>query len=164
MHRATSRAACGRPSMGRDRVLLLLGAPVLALALTGCLAVPGAIDGPIAVDMHVATTPTSVEVDAPGWFAEVSRVFLCPALPPPLPDAAADRIGWTPGPACHDYGRHPSPGGLTVSLPLADLTGTAREAFAVSGEWYLVILEMDGDRVPSAVRTAFGPPPFAAAS
>jgi hypothetical protein len=44
------------------------------------------------------------------------------------------------------------------------LTGTAREAFAVSGEWYLVILEMDGDRVPSAVRTAFGPPPLAAAS
>lgn len=164
MRRVTLRAACERRSMGRDRALRLLGASVLALTVTGCLAVPGAIDGPIAVDMHVATTPTSVEVDAPGWFADTSAVFLCPALPPPLPDAAADRIGWTPGVACQDYGRHPSPRGLTVSLPLGELTGKAREAFAASGEWYLVILEMDGERVSSAVRTAFGPPPLAAAS
>ena len=164
MPHAISRAACGRRSMGRDRALRLLGTPVIALALTGCLVVPGDIDGPIAVDMHVATTPTSVEVDAPGWFADVSAVFLCPALPPPLPDAAADRIAWTPGAACHDYGRHPSPDGLTASLPLGALTGTARAAFVASREWYLVILEMDGERVSSAVRTAFGPPPFAAAS
>lgn len=164
MRRATSRVACGRPSMRPDRSLRLFGVPLLALALTGCLAVPGDIDGPIAVDMHVATTPTSVELDAPGWFADVSAVFLCPALPPPLPDAAADRIAWTPGAACHDYGRHPSPDGLTASLPLGELTGTTRAAFVASGEWYLVILEMDGERVSSAVRTAFGPPPFATAS
>jgi hypothetical protein len=130
----------------------------LAALLAGCLAVPGAIDGPIAVDMHVSTTPTSVDVDAPGWFADVSAVYLCPSLPPPLPEAAADRIGWTPGGACHDYGDHPSKDGLTLSLPLADLDDPERTAFEASTEWYLLLLDMDGQRVSSAVRTAFGPP------
>ncbi len=128
----------------------------LAAALVACLAVPGAVDGPIAVDLHIATTPTSVDVHAPGWFADMSQVYLCPHLPPPLPETATDRIGWTPGDDCHDYGRHAAPDGLTVSLPLADLDGAERATFGSAGEWYLLLLDMDGERISSAVRSGFG--------
>ena len=144
--------------MRADRPVGPLATIALAVVLTGCLAVPGAIDGPIVVDMHISTTSTSVDVDAPGWFADVSAIYLCPSLPPPLPDAAANRIGWAPGGDCHDYGTRPSRDGLTVSLPLADLDAPQRVAFDASPEWYLLLLDLDGDRVSSAVRSAFGAP------
>jgi hypothetical protein len=136
----------------------------LAGILVACLAVPGAVDGPIAVDLHITTTATSVDVHAPGWFSDASQVYLCPSIPPPLPEAAADRIGWTPGGDCHDYGRHPAPNGLTVGLPTADLVGAERAAFASAGEWYLLLLDMDGERISSAVRSAFGAPGLSPAS
>ncbi len=141
---------------------VVIAGAALALLLSGCLAVPGAIDGPIAVDLHVSTTPTTVEVDAPGWFAETTAIYLCSASPPVLPEAAADRVGWTPGGACHDYGTRPSRDGLKVSLPLTDLAGETWAPFAAADEWYLLLLDLDGDRVSSAVRSRFGAPDIVA--
>ncbi len=134
------------------------------VSIGGCLAVPGSVDGPIAVRLHITSTPTSVEVDAPGWFADETSIWLCPTAPPILPEDAADRDGWTPGEPCHDYGLRPSRDGLTASLPLAELDSTERAAFDGSGEWYLVLLDLDGDRVSAAIRSAFDAPNLPAAS
>lgn len=127
-------------------------------ALGGCMAVPGSFDGPIAVSMHIRTTPTTVELDAPGWFADTSAVYLCAAAPPVLPEAAADRVGWTPGGECHDFGRHSSRDGLTISLPLSAMQGETWPAFEAAEDWYLLLLDLDGERVSSAVRSRFPAP------
>jgi len=142
-----------------------LGAAVLliAAAVGGCALTSTTLDGPMAVPLRVTTTPTTIEVDAPGWFADLSAIYLCPTEPPALPEAAADRVGWTPGDACHDYGRFPSPDGLEVQLSLSDLTGPAGAALAASDQWYLLLLDLDGDRVSSAIRSAFAPPVRSAA-
>jgi hypothetical protein len=140
------------------RLVTLLALLVSPLIVSGCLAVPGAIDAPIGVVLRVSTTPTSVEVEAPGWFTDLSALYLCPRLPPPLPEAAADRVGWTPGGDCHDFGTRPTRDGLVASLPLADLAGPGAAAFASSPEWAILLLELDGDRVSAAVRSLFRAP------
>jgi hypothetical protein len=137
---------------------------LLSVAVAGCTLSPGAVDGPIAVPLRVTTTPSTIEVDAPGWFADVSAIYLCPTEPPPLPEAAADRVGWSPDATCHDFGRFPSADGLAVELPLADLSGPSGTALAASEQWYLLLLDLDGDRVSSAIRSAFAPPVRATAS
>jgi hypothetical protein len=136
----------------------LAGLVLLPLLLGGCVLGPGTLDGATPVNMHVWTTPTTVEIDAPGWTVDVSAVYLCATAPPRLPDASTDRIAWTPGGDCHDFGTHPSRDGLTVSLPLADLAGTAWPAFEASDEWYVLLLDLDGDLVSSAVRSQFHAP------
>jgi hypothetical protein len=143
------------------RLALVAG---LAALVAGCAGGTSALDGALPVALRVSTTPTTVEVDAPGWLANVSEVYLCPDPPPPLPDANADRKGWTPGDACHDFGRHPSRDGLTVSLPIADLSGPQWAAFEAATDWYLLVLDLDGDVVASAVRSRFHAPPVTAPS
>lgn len=135
-----------------------------AVVVGGCRVDGALLDAPGAVNMHVWPTPTSVEVDAPGWLAETSAVYLCASEPPTLPDAAADRVGWTPGGDCHDFGRHASPDGLTISLPLTGLQGAPWPAFQAAEDWYLLLLDLDGDRVSNAVRSRFHAPAGFAAS
>jgi hypothetical protein len=137
------------------RLTLLAG---LAALVAGCAGGTSTLDGALPVALRVSTTPTTVDVDAPGWIADVSQVYICPDPPPPLPDANADRQGWTPGGDCHDFGRHPSRDGLVVSLPVADLSGPQWPAFQAATDWYLLVLDLDGDLVASAVRTRFHAP------
>ncbi|MEO6207217.1 MAG: hypothetical protein ABIP77_04610 [Candidatus Limnocylindrales bacterium] len=143
-------------------VAVVLG--VAATTFTGCTLSDVALDGPIAVNLHIRTTATSVEVDAPGWFAATTGIHLCPVAPPVLPAPGPARDGWKPGPPCHDYGRQPSVDGLTVSLPLADLAGETSAAFAAADDWYLLLLDLDGDRVTAAIRSSFKAPADVAAS
>lgn len=136
----------------------------LASVLGACDLPPGALDGPMTpVSLRVEATSTSVEIDAPGWFAETSAVYLCSAEPPPLPEPGPDRVGWTPGPACHDYGRYASRKGLTASLALTDLAGPAWAPFAAAQDWYVLIVDIRGDRVSIAIRSRFAAPDDVAA-
>ena len=142
-----------------ERRLVAAALLIVSVAvLGGCVVVPGSLDGPIAVRLHIRTTPTTVEVDAPGWFADTSAVYLCATAPPVLPEAAADRVGWTPGGDCHDYGRHSSRDGLTISLPLSAIDRETWPAFESAEDWYLLLLDLDGDRVSSAVRSRIHAP------
>jgi hypothetical protein len=143
--------------MGADAHLRLIRTLAASALVAGCVA-PGTLDGVMPVNLHVWTTPTTVEVDAPGWLADLSTVYLCPTDPPRIPDAAADRVDWTPGGGCHDYGTHPSRDGLTVSLPLVAIEGEERAAFEAAEDWYLLLLDFDGDRVSMAVRSRFHAP------
>lgn len=149
--------------LGRAPAVVAVIASVVAV--TGCVVEAGSLDGPGGpVNMHVWTTPTTVEVDAPGWLADTSAVYLCASAPPVLPEDAADRVGWTPGGDCHDLGRHASRNGLRISLPLTALRGAPWPAFESAEDWYLLLLELDGDRVSTAVRSRFHAPSEVAAS
>lgn len=182
MRRATLPAACGRPmraieptepvrSLHTPRrsptprrsakpaaLATLGGLMTLVTLVSGCTLAPVALDGPIAVNLHIATTTDQVRVDAPGWFAPISSIYLCAAQPPPLPEPGPERDGWTPGPGCHAYGTHPSRDGLTVDLPLVDLDARERPVFAAAPDWILLLLSVEGDRVTSAVRSQFRRP------
>ena len=136
-------------------------APVL---LAGCAAGTHTLDGAVPIPLRVSTTATTVDIDAPGWYAAESTIYLCPSPPPPLPDATADRRGWTPGGGCHDYGRRSSGNGLTASLPIADLEGGGWPAFQAAPDWYVLVLQVDGDLVVAATRSQFHAPPIAAGS
>ena len=140
------------------RFLAGLAPFLLAAVVGGCVLQGPALDGPIAVNLHITTTPSSVEVDAPGWFAEETAVYLCSAEPPVLPEPGPDRVGWRPGDACHAYGTVPSRDGLRIGLPIDSLAGEPWPAFAAAEDWYVYLLEVDGDRVVSAVRSRFGAP------
>lgn len=148
----------------RAEIARLAHLTALAALVTGCAGGTSTLDGALPVVLRVSTTPTTVDVDAPGWLADVSEVYLCPDPPPPLPDANADRKGWTPGGDCHDFGRHPSRDGLMVSLPVADLSGVQWPAFQAATDWYLLVLDLDGDVVASAVRSRFHAPSVTAPS
>jgi hypothetical protein len=137
-----------------------LAAALLALVAGGCNIPPGSLDGPIAVILHVDTTPTTVDFRAENWYSDATAICLCPAEPPPLPEPGPELVGWTPGPQCHDYGIRPSPNGLAASLPITELGAAQRPFFVESQEWYLLLLDLEGDRVSSAIRSAFAAPPL----
>lgn len=163
MPHATSRAASGPRSTAADvrrghAIRVALAGAALAVASNACVLDPAALDGPIAVNLHITPTPTTIDIDAPGWFAPVSGVHLCATAPPFLPDPGPARIAWTPGAGCHDFGRFASEDGLVATLPLDDLSGEERATFAAAPDWYVLLLELDGDRVDSAVRSRFTPP------
>ena len=179
MRRATLPAACGRPmrviepteparSLDTPRrrptptrsanLAALVTLAALVALVSGCTLSPVALDGPIAVNLHIRASADMVEVDAPGWFAPTSSIYICAAEPPPLPEPGPERDGWTPGPGCHAYGTHPSKDGLAVDLPLADLGARERPAFAAASDWTLLLLSVEGDRVTSAVRSQFRRP------
>jgi hypothetical protein len=137
----------------------LLAVLLAAVTLAGCEIEGPALDGPIAVNLHVRTTSSSVEVDAPGWFADQTIVYLCHAEPPLLPEPGPERVGWRPDDRCHDYGTVPSEAGLEISLPLDALAGDPWTDFAAAAEWYLFLVEVDtSDRVLSAIRSRFKAP------
>lgn len=146
----------------RRRSLAPIGIVLVASLVAGCG--NGSLEIGTPVNLHVSTTPETVEVDAPGWFADISAVYLCPVAPAQLPFAPADRVGWTPGESCEFMGSYPSREGLTLSLPLDGLGAARRPAFDAAVDWYLVLLDLDGDRVGSAISSRFHSPSEAAGS
>jgi hypothetical protein len=148
--------------MGGERRLLVTLVGV-ALIAGGCVG-GSSLDFGTPVNLHISTTPTSVELDAPGWFADVSAVYLCPAEPARLPDSPAERVDWTPGDACEFMGSYPSTDGLTLSLPLSGLKPERRPAFDAAADWFLVLMDLDGNRVGSAINSKFHAPPAASPS
>ena len=134
------------------------------LMVAGCAGGTSTLDGALPVPLRVSPTATTVDLDAPTWSSAVSAVYLGAAAPPPLPDATADRQGWTPGGGCHDFGRHPSRDGLMVSLPIADLAGPDGAPFRTASDWYVMVLALEGDLVTSAMRSRFRAPARDAAS
>ena len=135
----------------------LVGLALTTVVVGGCLG-GSSLDMGTPVNLHVWTTPTAVEVDAPGWISDASRVFLCAAEPPRPPEAATDREGWTPGGICQDFGIYPGPDGLRVSLPLGAFDADQIPVFEAASDWYLLLLDLDGQRVVSSIRTRFHAP------
>jgi len=132
---------------------------VLLVALVGGCRLPeNALDGPLAVPLRITATPDSIEVDAPAWYAPQTVVYLCSAEPPSLPEPGPNRVGWTPGASCHDYGRFAAPDGLSVSLPLAALSEAEQPAFDAAVDWYLLLVKVEGERIVAAIRTRLSPP------
>ena len=148
--------------MGERRLLVglvtVLGA---ALVAGGCINAPS-LDFGTPVNLHVSTTPTSVELDAPGWLADISAVYLCPSQPAHLPDNAAERVDWTPGPDCEFMGSYPSRDGLKLSMPVSGIHSERRPKFDAAVDWYVVLLDLDGNRVGSAINSQFHAPSPAA--
>ena len=66
--------------MGGDR-RLVVGLALTALIAGGCFG-ESSLEFGTPVNLHVWTTPTTVEVDAPGWLTTVSSIYLCFAAPP----------------------------------------------------------------------------------
>jgi hypothetical protein len=142
----------------RDERIRPLALMLAAVVLVGGCAVPGSLDRVLPLPLRIQTTPTSVEVQAAG-LANTSAVYLCATAPPYLPNDAADRIDWKPGGDCHDYGTHDTRDGLDISLPLADLAASPdADAFRAVPDWYLLLIEFDGDRATSSVRSQFHAP------
>jgi hypothetical protein len=131
---------------------------LLAIAVAGCTLPDGALDAPFPVVLRISTTPTEVVVDAPNWLADRSAVFLCPTEPPPLPEPGPERDGWLPGPPCHDYGRFDTADGLATTLALDGLSGDERATFAAAPDWYVYLIDLDGEHASSATKTRFPPP------
>jgi hypothetical protein len=129
----------------------------VALA-AGCRLPSSALDGPLAVPLRIEATPDAVQVDAPGWYAAETDIYLCPTEPPELPEPGPERDGWTPGASCHDFGTFAAPDGLTASLPLEALTDAERPAFEAAVDWYLLVVKVDGDRAIAAIRSSFSAP------
>jgi hypothetical protein len=142
---------------------LLVGLIATALIAGGCANAPS-LDFGTPVNLHVTTTPTSVELDAPGWLADISAVYLCPSEPARLPDNAAERVNWTPGPDCEFMGSYPGRDGLKLSMPLSGLQPERRPKFDAAADWYVVLLDLDGDRVSAAINSQFHAPEASPAS
>jgi hypothetical protein len=147
--------------MRRD-VRRLASLLAVILAAGGCVG-ESSLDFGTPVNMHVWTTPTSVEVDAPGWLTDVSSAYLCFEQPPRLPADNASREGWTPGEACQDVGTFQTSDGLKTSIPLERLDPGRRAAFDAAADWYLLLVALDGNRASSAISSRFHAPTSAAA-
>lgn len=145
-----------------SRRRLLAGLAAATFVAGGCVG-GSSLDFGTPVNLHISTTPASVELDAPGWFADVSAVYLCPSEPARLPDNAAERVDWTPGATCEFMGSYPSRDGLTLSLPLSGLKPERRPAFDAAPDWWLVLMDLDGNRVGSAINSRFHAPVVASA-
>lgn len=143
--------------MGGER-RLVIGLALTAAVVGGCIG-ESSLEFGTPVNLHVWTTETTVEVDAPGWLTTVSSVYVCFERPPRLPSDNAQRVGWTPGASCQDYGSHASADGFTESLPLSMLDPARRERFEAASDWYLLLVAIDGDRATSAVSSRFHAPP-----
>jgi hypothetical protein len=138
------------------RAALVLG--LAGAVVAGCRLPSEALDGPLAVPLRIDATPEAIDIDAPGWFAAETAVYLCHSEPPGLPEPGPDRDGWTPGPACHDFGRVAAADGLHVALRLAELTEAERSAFAAVADWFVLLVKLDGDRATAAIRSSFNAP------
>ena len=147
-----------RPLGSARWVPRLAGFSLLLVLAAGCRLPSGALDGPLAVPLRIEATADAVQVDAPGWFAPETSLYLCPTEPPELPEPGPARVGWTPGSSCHDYGRVASPDGLKATLPLDALTEAQRPAFEAALDWYLLIVKVDGERAAAAIRSSFSSP------
>ena len=105
-----------RAGRSRRRALTLARFSLLAALVGGCRLPSSALDGPLAVPLRIDATADAVQVDAPSWFAPETVIYLCSTEPPELPEPGPDRVGWTPGASCHDYGKVAAPNGLNSSV------------------------------------------------
>jgi hypothetical protein len=140
-----------------ERRRALIAALGVAFLAGGCIG-ESSLDFGTPVNLHVWTTPTTVEVDAPGWLTAVSSIYLCFERPPRLPSEAAQREDWTPGQACQDVGTYESPDGLKASIPLTMLDPERRAGFDAAGDWYVLLVALDGGRATSAISSRFHAP------
>lgn len=131
---------------------------VAAAMIAGCRIPENALDGPLAVPLRITTTAETIEVDAPAWYATETALYLCPAEPPSLPEPGPERVGWTPGAACHDFGRVPAKDGLRAVLAIDELSEAEQRAFATVDDWYLLVVKLDGDRASAAIASSFTSP------
>jgi hypothetical protein len=141
-----------------SRGLTLVALGLAATVMVGCRIPENALDGPLAVPLRITTTAETIEVDAPAWFAAETALYVCPAQPPSLPEPGPARVGWTPGAACHDFGRVQAADGLRAVLALDDLSDAEREAFAAVADWYLLVVKQEGDRASAAITSSFASP------
>lgn len=142
--------------MGGDR-RLAIGLVLTAAIAGGCIG-ESSLEFGSPVNLHVWTTPTTVEVDAPGWLTTVSSVYLCFEPPPRLPSGTAQRVDWTPGASCQAFGSHASADGFRESLQLSRLDPAWRPRFQAASDWYLLLVALDGDRATSAISSRFHAP------
>ncbi|HEX7345623.1 MAG TPA: hypothetical protein VF253_02445 [Candidatus Limnocylindrales bacterium] len=148
--------------MGGDR-RLVVGLALTALIAGGCIG-ESSLEFGTPVNLHVWTTPTTVEVDAPGWLTTVSSIYLCFAAPPRLPSDGAERENWDPGGSCQDFGTYESPDGFRGSIPLTMLDPGKRPAFEAAADWYVLLVALDGGRATSTISSRFHAPLSAAPS
>ncbi len=143
-------------TLARAVTLLFLG--VAAPMLAGCRIPENALDGPLAVPLRITATAETIEVDAPAWYATETALYLCPAVPPALPEPGPERVGWTPGAACHDFGRVPAEDGLRAVLALDELSEAEQRAFGAVDDWYLLVVKHEGGRASAAIASSFTSP------
>ena len=156
MCHVTWPAACGRRSMGGER--RVLGALAMTVfAVGGCLG-DSTLEFGTPVNLHIWTTATTVEVDAPGWLGEATSIYLCFEPPPRLPSDAAQRLDWTPGDACQAFGTFDSSDGFKSSIPLSSLDPSRRSSFEGAPDWYVLLVALDGGRASSAMSSRFHAP------
>jgi hypothetical protein len=130
---------------------------LISIVAGGCIG-DSSLDFGTPVNLHVWTTPTTVEVDAPGWLTTVSSIYLCYEPPPRLPSDSASRTNWTPGVACQDFGTYESPDGLRGSIDIELLDPARRPAFETAADWYVLLVAIDRDRATSAISSRFHAP------
>lgn len=147
---------------GRRSALLAFGAAAI-LAVGGCRIPENALDGPLAIPLRITATPATIEVDAPTWYSDRTAIYLCSSEPPALPEPGPQRVGWTPGAACQDFGEVGSPDGLRTTLPLEQLTSEDLEPFIDAKDWFLLLVKIEGSRAAAAIHTSF-PGPIRAAT
>ena len=148
--------------MGGER--RVLGALALTAVVAGGCIGESTLEFGTPVNLHVWTTPTTVEVDAPGWLTTVSSIYLCSEPPPRLPSDSASRTNWSPGDACQDFGTYESPDGFRGSIDTVLLDPARRPSFEAATDWYVLLVAIDGDRATSAISSRFHAPASAAAS
>jgi hypothetical protein len=144
-------------SFRRHLAQLALCAVVVAAA-GGCRLPDNALDAPLAVPLRVSATAEAIEVDAPNWYAATTSLYLCPMEPPSLPEPGPDRVDWSPGGSCHDFGHVAANDGLRATLSLDLLTEAERLALEAVNDWYLLVVKIEGDRATAAIRTSFASP------
>jgi hypothetical protein len=145
--------------VNRPRTLrLVLAGGLVALVLAGCRIPENALDGPLAVPLRITTNEDTIDVDAPTWYADSTAIFVCPTEPPALPEPGPQRDGWTPGGGCHDFGRVRSPDGLATTLALETLSDEALRPFLTAGDWFLLLVAVEGDRATAAIHSSFPSP------
>jgi hypothetical protein len=147
--------------MNVTRAVVALSIAMIVVA--ACRLPDNALDGPLAVPLRIDATAQAIEVDAPTWYADETAIYLCSAEPSPLPEPGPERVGWTPGLACHDFGRVASPNGLETTLMLSSLSNEELAPFADARDWFILLVEVEGDRAITAIHSSF-PGPIRAAS
>jgi hypothetical protein len=61
-------------------------------------------------------------------------------------------------------GSYPGRDGLKLSMPLSGIQAERRPKFDAAADWYVVLLDLDGDRVSAAINSQFHAPAASPAS
>ena len=135
----------------------VVGLLALSVWTGGCIG-ESSLEVATPVNLHVWTTGTSVEIDAPGWLTKLSSVYLCVDRPPRLPIDSTARLAWNPGDSCQDFGKHETQDGLRASIPVSKLDAAHRPAFEAAADWYVLLVALENERATSAISSRFHAP------